>query len=92
MVWGVETRDWAGRSAAEWAGGIVLACYRGDGPHAEGIHLLGPLSKKVIRVAPPLIITPEEAARSVELMVRHAGMLVDEPAVNANSPSHAGVN
>ena len=90
MVWGVETRDWAGRTAAEWAAGVVLACYRGDGPHAEGIHLLGPLSKKVIRVAPPLIITPDEATRSVELMARHAGMLVDEPAINA--PSHAGDN
>src|ERR1700730_2569404 len=28
MVWGVETADWAGRSAADWANAMVLACYR----------------------------------------------------------------
>ena len=28
----------------------------------EGIHLLGPLAKKVIRIAPPLTITVEEAS------------------------------
>ena len=56
MVWGVETRDHAGRTAAEWANAFVLACYRGrDG--GDGIHLLGPLAKKVVRIAPPLIIT-----------------------------------
>src|SRR5262249_39054065 len=27
MVWGVETRDHAGRSAADWANAVVLACY-----------------------------------------------------------------
>ena len=31
MVWGVEMRDHAGRTAAEWANAFVLACYRGDG-------------------------------------------------------------
>src|SRR5262249_21719469 len=30
MVWGVETRDHAGQSAAEWANALVLACYKGD--------------------------------------------------------------
>src|SRR5262249_29242471 len=29
MVWGVETKDHAGRSAPEWANAIVLACYLG---------------------------------------------------------------
>jgi 4-aminobutyrate aminotransferase-like enzyme len=68
MVWGVETRDQAGRSAADWANAIVLACYRGDGH--TGIHLLGPLAKKVIRIAPPLIITEAEARESLDLMHR----------------------
>src|SRR5947208_12289268 len=49
MVWGVETRDHAGRAAADWANAVVLACYRGAG--GDGIHLLGPLAKKVLRVA-----------------------------------------
>jgi 4-aminobutyrate aminotransferase-like enzyme len=75
MVWGVEARDHAGKSAAEWANAIVLACYLGQpeasatGDH-EGIHLLGPLSKKVIRIAPPLTITPDEARAAMDLMRR----------------------
>lgn len=76
MVWGVETRDHGGRTAAEWANGLVLACYEGDGPTADGIHLLGPLAKKVVRVAPPLTITPQEATASMELMHRAARRLL----------------
>ena len=68
MVWGVEMRDDAGRSAADWANLAVLACYRGDG--GDGIHLLGPLAKKVIRIAPPLVITEQEAATAMQLMNR----------------------
>src|SRR5205807_685541 len=59
MVWGVEMKDYKGRSATDWANALVLACYLGDG--GDGIHVLGPLSKKVIRIAPPLIITEHEA-------------------------------
>jgi 4-aminobutyrate aminotransferase-like enzyme len=74
MVWGVEMRDHAGRSAADWANAAVLACYRGDG---DGIHLLGPLAKKVLRVAPPLVITEQEAADSTDLMYRLLAPLPD---------------
>src|SRR4029077_18893322 len=56
MVWGVETADHAGHSAAEWASRMVLACYRGE-TGGDAIHLLGPLAKKVVRIAPPLTIT-----------------------------------
>jgi 4-aminobutyrate aminotransferase-like enzyme len=66
MVWGVEMQDHASRSASEWANSAVLACYRGDGN--DGIHLLGPLAKKVLRIAPPLVITPDQARQSTELM------------------------
>jgi 4-aminobutyrate aminotransferase-like enzyme len=72
MVWGVETRDHAGRTAAEWASALVLAAYEGDGPHGDGIHLLGPLAKKVVRVSPPLTITANEAAASIALLSRAA--------------------
>src|SRR5262249_37295050 len=65
MVWGVEACDHAGRGAAEWASAVVLACYRG-GPGGDGIHLLGPLAKKVIRVAPLLVLTEEEAKASAD--------------------------
>jgi 4-aminobutyrate aminotransferase-like enzyme len=67
MLWGVETADWAGRSAADWANTMVLACYRGEG--GDGLHILGPLSKKVLRIAPPLIITEQEARSATTLML-----------------------
>src|SRR5947209_1038294 len=68
MVWGVEMADHAGRSAADWANAAVLACYRGDGN--AGLHLLGPLAKKVLRIAPPLVITEQESADALDLMHR----------------------
>ena len=68
MVWGVEMRDHGGRGGPEWASAAVLACYRGDG--GDGIHLLGPLAKKVLRVSPPLVITEEQARSAMELMYR----------------------
>jgi 4-aminobutyrate aminotransferase-like enzyme len=72
MVWGVEMKDHAGRGANEWANAFVLACYHGDGASGDGVHLLGPLSKKVVRVAPPLVVTPAEAAASLEIVQRAA--------------------
>ncbi len=75
MVWGVETRDHAGRPAAEWANALVLACYRGDG--REGVHLLGPLAKKVVRIAPPLVLTEAEARAAAELMYRSLAPLAE---------------
>jgi 4-aminobutyrate aminotransferase-like enzyme len=70
MVWGLETQDHAGRTANDWANAIVLSCYRGHDPQGDGIHLLGPLSKKVIRFAPPLVITEEEAQAAMTLLHR----------------------
>src|SRR5438067_1674259 len=40
MVWGVEAKDHAGKAAADWANALVLACYAGDGPGGDGVHLL----------------------------------------------------
>jgi len=65
----VEMRDHAGTGAADWANAVVLACYRGDGD-GDGIHLLGPLAKKVIRIAPPLVLTEAEAQQAMALMDR----------------------
>jgi 4-aminobutyrate aminotransferase-like enzyme len=65
MVWGVEMKDHGRFSAADWANAAVLGCYRGSG--SDGIHLLGPLAKKVIRIAPPLIISDLEARTAMEL-------------------------
>jgi 4-aminobutyrate aminotransferase-like enzyme len=69
MVWGMETREHAGRNAADWANAVVLACYHGE-PGGDGIHLMGPLAKKVVRVAPPLILTEAEAREAGALLVR----------------------
>jgi 4-aminobutyrate aminotransferase-like enzyme len=65
MVWGVEFAD------AEAANRFVLAAYRGDG--GDGVHLLGPLAKTVVRVSPPLTITADEVAAAVRLLHAAAG-------------------
>jgi hypothetical protein len=75
----VETRDHAGRTAAEWANAVVLACYRGE-PGGDGVHLLGPLAKKVIRVAPPLVLTEAEARDAAGVMLRSLRGLAAVPA------------
>jgi 4-aminobutyrate aminotransferase-like enzyme len=77
MVWGLEMREHAGRSAADWANAAVLACYQGDG--GDGIHLLGPLSQNVLRIAPPLVITEQEAAQAMALMHRLLTLLSSCP-------------
>jgi 4-aminobutyrate aminotransferase/(S)-3-amino-2-methylpropionate transaminase len=76
MVWGVEFCDHAGRSAAEWANAAVLACYQGEGGKGDGIHLLGPLARKVLRIAPPLVISEGDARTVMELMSRLLASLV----------------
>jgi len=70
MVWGVETKDYAKHAASDWANAIVLACYRGDQGTGDGVHILGPLAKKVLRIAPPLTITPVEAKTVTDLLLR----------------------
>jgi 4-aminobutyrate aminotransferase-like enzyme len=91
MVWGVETQDHAGHSAAEWANAMVLACYRGEGG-GDGIHLLGPLSKKVVRIAPPLTITVTEARTVMDLFRRLLQPLINvaQTASASVAPSAAG--
>jgi 4-aminobutyrate aminotransferase-like enzyme len=84
MVWGVEMRDHGGRGAADWASAVVLACYRGDG--GDGIHLMGPLAKKVLRIAPPLIITEAEARDAMALMRRLVGRLAEPALTSAREP------
>jgi 4-aminobutyrate aminotransferase-like enzyme len=88
MVWGVEFCDHAGQPAAEWANAAVLACYLGDG--GDGVHLLGPLAKKVIRIAPPLVITREEAEAALSIMAAALRRLADSaPGANGSAPALA---
>lgn len=78
MVWGVEFQEHAGKTAAEWANAYVLACYTGEGS-GDGVHLLGPLSKKVVRVSPPLVITQDEATAAVSILKQAAARLATAP-------------
>ncbi len=78
MVWGVEFRESDGTPANEWANRFVLQAYRGDGTEyttGDGVHLLGPLAKKVVRISPPLVITPDETRDALRLLHRAATTL-----------------
>jgi 4-aminobutyrate aminotransferase-like enzyme len=90
MVWGIEFREHAGRTAADWANAAVLACYRGEGSNDDGIHLLGPLARKVIRIAPPLVLSEIQARDAMNLMERSLASLVEtRGSLSANQPAGA---
>jgi 4-aminobutyrate aminotransferase-like enzyme len=64
MVWGVEITAWSGKTDSEMAQACVLAAYRGD-KDGRAVHLMGPLATNVLRIAPPLTMTEEEARQSI---------------------------
>jgi 4-aminobutyrate aminotransferase-like enzyme len=66
LVFGFECAAVGKLTAAEVASKIVEACYLGR--DNQGIHLLGALAGKVIRVSPPLTITRDEVTHSLELL------------------------
>ncbi len=72
MVFGIECALCGGLAANQVASEIVQTCYRGR-QGGDGIHLLGPLAGKVIRVSPPLTITEAEARESLELLYELCG-------------------
>lgn len=72
MVFGIECAPMENLSAPEVANAIVEACYLGEA-EGDGIHLLGALAGKVLRVSPPLTITKEQAEESLELLKRLVG-------------------
>ena len=76
MVFGIECAAVNGMSANEVANKIVEACYVGEG--GDGIHLLGALAGKVIRVSPPQTITEAEARHSLKLLQKIVGKLADK--------------
>ncbi|MCA1903173.1 MAG: aspartate aminotransferase family protein [Candidatus Hydrogenedens sp.] len=61
MVYGIDCVN------ADIANRCVLEAYYGTGN--EGVHFLGPLAKKVLRVSPPLVITKEELEYAYRLLV-----------------------
>ena len=76
MVWGIEMCDYAGKTGPEWANSLVGAAYKGV--NNEGLHILGPLARKVLRVSPPLVITETEAQQGMDLLHQIAETLVVE--------------
>ena len=69
MVFGIECAPAGNLPADEVANAIVKACYLGE-PGGDGIHLLGPLAGKVIRISLQLTMTHEETDASLELLTR----------------------
>lgn len=67
LVFGIECADFNGKPANEVANAIVKACYLGL-PGRDGIHFLGALAGKVLRVSPPLTMTVEETRDSLNLL------------------------
>ena len=66
LVFGFECTAVGQLTAGEVAAKIVEACYIGK--NNVGVHLLGALAGKVLRVSPPLTITEDEARLSLELL------------------------
>ena len=66
LVFGFECAAVGSLTPNEVATKIVEACYIGR--DNVGIHLLGALAGKVIRVSPPLTITAQEARHSLDLL------------------------
>jgi 4-aminobutyrate aminotransferase-like enzyme len=67
-VWGIQCSAIGDRTSNEVASDIVRACYEGD-DEGRAIHLLGPLSGDVIRVAPPLVMPLDEAREYLDVML-----------------------
>jgi 4-aminobutyrate aminotransferase-like enzyme len=68
VVWGIECAAVGDVPADAVARAIVEACYLGD-EQGRAIHLLGPLAGKVIRISPPLVMPPAEAADYLDAML-----------------------
>ncbi len=60
LVYGIETTD------DETARRCVLEAYYGTGD--RGVHFLGPLAGKVLRVSPPLLIEEEDLEEAFEIL------------------------
>ena len=71
MVFGIECGSIGATVPDDVANAMVERCYRGTDEN-EGIHLLGPLAGCVIRIAPPMCMTDQEAHDSLALLQQFA--------------------
>ena len=67
MVFGIECGQVGSTAPNDVANAVVERCYRGNEEN-DGIHLLGPLAGCVIRIAPPMCMTDDEATQSLSLL------------------------
>ncbi len=67
LVFGLECAGFGGLTPQETAIELVRTCYLGRAG-GDGIHLLGPLAGKVLRVSPPMTMTLPEAETSLALL------------------------
>lgn len=67
MVFGLECAPIGKLTANETAIEFVKTCYLGR-PGGDGIHFLGALAGKVLRVSPPMTMTEQEARDSLALL------------------------
>ena len=67
LVFGLECAGIGGRTPQETAIELVRTCYLGRAG-GDGIHFLGPLAGKVLRVSPPMTMTVPEAESSLALL------------------------
>ncbi|MCA9071207.1 MAG: aspartate aminotransferase family protein [Planctomycetaceae bacterium] len=81
LVFGIECGSAGEHSPPEVANAIVERCYLGQ-PGGDGIHLLGALAQKVLRVSPPMTMTESEARESLELLFQ----LVQDLAQKLHAP------
>jgi 4-aminobutyrate aminotransferase-like enzyme len=77
LVFGIECADFGGKVGGDVANAIVEAAYLGA-PDRGGIHFLGPLAGKVLRVSPPMTMTQEEAHDSLDLLFTFCQKLAGE--------------
>ena len=76
VVFGFECAAAGSLTPGEVAARIVEACYTGR--DSVGIHLLGALAGKVLRVSPPPTITLDEANHSLDLLNDIVASLADK--------------
>ena len=67
MVFGIECGQVGTSSPGDVANAVIERSYRGN-DNNDGIHLLGPLAGCVIRIAPPMCMTDDEAHDSLAML------------------------
>ncbi len=67
LVFGIECAAIGSHSNREVANAAVKAAYLAAG-QPDGVHLLGPLAGHVVRIAPPHVITQEQARASLDIL------------------------